>query len=200
MKTLPRKLVAAAFAAVLLTACSAEQPTVSYHVDYPAYQSAAELYKKALLVVEVRLGDTARTVLEKGIPDSQNTDPLSNPNADAPKAGTEAAPQEEPLVTTVYPAQVVKVFKGEAKPGETIEVKELGGTLNGTKYEEAGASSLQRSRTYVLFLETYPNSPAALLNSEQGKYPIDAAGNLESLRENTIKLTRSDLEKLSTGN
>ncbi|GAA3820670.1 hypothetical protein GCM10022226_46280 [Sphaerisporangium flaviroseum] len=198
MKTLSRKLVAAtaAAAAVFLSACSAEPHTIVYHADYPSYQTADQLYQKATLVIEARLGSTAQVVQEKANPAAQGTDEKSNPQAGVPQ-GQAAPPEQQPVVTTVYPVEVVKVFKGSAKPGENIQVKELGGTVNGVTYKEPGSRPLEKGKTYVLFLETYPDSPASLLNPEQGKYPIDAAGNLAPLAENPVKLTRPDLDNLS---
>ncbi|MEU6795730.1 hypothetical protein ABZ907_28905 [Nonomuraea wenchangensis] len=197
MKTSLRRFLAIAAAAVLLSACSAEGHTIRYHADYPVYQTADELYQRATLVVEAHLGDTARVVQDRPRPVPPGADPRSDPRAGAPQGAAE--PPQEPIVTTVHQARVVKVFKGTAKPGDVIEVKELGGTVDGVTYEEAEGRPLERNRKYVLFLETYPDSPASLLSPEQGKYPVDAAGEPAPLTGNPIRLTRPDLERLATG-
>ncbi|GGM15781.1 hypothetical protein GCM10007977_016230 [Dactylosporangium sucinum] len=87
------------------------------------------------------------------------------------------------MVHTVYRVQVDRRFKGTS--AASIEVKQLGGALGGTVYAEAGGIALRTGTRYVLFLETYPDSPASLLNPAQAQYvlgggdrpePVDPAG------------------------
>jgi hypothetical protein len=192
-----RRLGALAFAAVFLTACAADAEPVLYRADYPQYESADALFDKANLVVEARIVGAPRYLQEvEEAPDPTQTDPALNPNAGAP-AGVAAQPEAPPTVITVYTAQVVQVFKGEAQVGQSIEVKELGGNFEGVTYSEEHTTAMSEDKGYVLFLETYPDSPAALLNPVQAKYPLDASSNPEPLSENTLKLTRSELETMS---
>ncbi|SEG96677.1 hypothetical protein SAMN05444920_11039 [Nonomuraea solani] len=192
-----RRLGALVFVAVFMTACSSHEEPILYRADYPQYESADALYDKANLVVEARIVGEPRYLQEKeAAPDPAETDPQLNPQAGAP-AAVAAQPEAPPMVITVYTAQIVKVFKGEAKEGQSIEVKELGGTFDGVTYQEEHTTALNQDSGYVLFLETYPDSPAALLNPVQAKYPLDAAGNPASLPENSIKLARTELESMS---
>ncbi|TMR07409.1 hypothetical protein ETD86_51620 [Nonomuraea turkmeniaca] len=191
-----RRLGALVVAAVFVTACSAHEEPVLYRADYPQYQSADALFDKATLVVEARIVGAPRYLREVAAPDPAVTDPKLNPQAGAPAAAA-AQPEAPPTVITVYTAQVTKVFKGQAQPGQSIEVKELGGVFEGVTYQEEHTTPLNQDGGYVLFLETYPDSPAALLNPVQAKYPLDAASNPAPLPENPIKLTRAELETMS---
>ncbi|GLX01474.1 hypothetical protein Misp02_55600 [Microtetraspora sp. NBRC 16547] len=184
---------AATLSACSGTSASGEHKTVTYHADYPAYDSAGNLFTKADVVVEATVSGNPVRVQELK-PDTTSDDPKLNPAAGAP-AG-QAAPAD-PVVITVYQAEVKKVFKGSAQPGQMIEIQQLGGQLNGVTYQEAEAHPLKQNTGYVLFLETYPDAPAALLNPLQGQYPLDAAGNPSKLPENPVALTADDLKRIS---
>ncbi|MET8868177.1 hypothetical protein ABZW11_35045 [Nonomuraea sp. NPDC004580] len=192
-----RRLGALILTALFVSACSMHEEAVLYRADYPQYESADALFDRANLVVEARIVGEPRYLQEVAAPDPTTTDPRLNPEAGAPAELSGDEPEVPATVITVYTAQVLQVHKGEAKVGQSIEVKELGGVLDGVTYKEESTTALQPDTGYVLFLETYPDSPAALLNPVQAKYPLDAAKNPAPLPENTIKLTRSDLEKLS---
>ncbi|MEU8265303.1 hypothetical protein AB0C02_32460 [Micromonospora sp. NPDC048999] len=91
----------------------------------------------------------------------------------------------------VYRAQVGKVFKGT--PGAaTVEIKQLA-------CREGSGPGLAVGTTYVLFLETYADVPASLLNPIQAEYTVDSSGQLVSASGNALTLTMADLERLSRG-
>jgi hypothetical protein len=94
---------------------------------------------------------------------------------------------------------VTKVFKGEPSATESVAVKQLCGKLNGIPHEVDGQTPLKPSNTYVLFLATYPDAPASLLNPTQAQYPVDKAGQSSSLPGNAISFTMSDLIRLADG-
>lgn len=81
------------------------------------------------------------------------------------------------------------MYKGDAKPGQLIDVGQLGGSYKGVDYVQAEATKLKGGDTYVLFLETYPDAPAALLNPNQAQYQLDASGGLNRAQGNTSQLT-----------
>ncbi|MFI6631009.1 hypothetical protein ACIBI7_19230 [Nonomuraea fuscirosea] len=192
-----RRLGALVLTALFVTACSSHDEPVLYRADYPQYESADALFDKASLVVEARIVGAPRYLQEVTAPDPTTTDPQLNPEAGAPAEAAAGQPEPPPTVITVSTAQVLKVFKGEAEVGQTIEVKELGGVFDGVTYEEEHTSGLKQDSGYVLFLETFPDSPAALLNPVQAKYPLDSSNNPAPLPENTIKVTRAELETMS---
>lgn len=192
-----RRLAVVFGSAVLVAGCSAEESVIIYEAEYPVYQSADALFERATLVVEGRVTGEPRVVKQQEeLPiDPQETDPMLNPNAGAPPQAA-VAEAEEPTVITVHSVEVLKVFKGEAKPGQIVGVKELGGQIDGVTYKMEDLVPLQTEQSYMLFLETYPDSPAALLNPEQAKYPLDASGAPQPLAENPVKLSRDDLTRL----
>jgi hypothetical protein len=185
-----------AIAVLTLAACSdggdtsaAEAKTVNYQMDYPSYDSSDSLYQKADLVVEAKVSDTTRVEQLKA--SASDNDPKTNPNAGA----NGKAP--EPLVVTIYQATVVKTFKGTKAAGDTVEVKQLGGVLKGVTYREVDAPTLKPGETYLLFLATYPDAPASLLNPRQGQYPLETTGEPRSVGGNAVKVSKSDLARLS---
>ncbi|MEV4548018.1 hypothetical protein [Nonomuraea wenchangensis] len=192
-----RRLGALVLTALFVTACAAHEEPVLYRADYPQYENADALFDRANLVVEARIVGEPRYLQEVTKPDSAETDPRLNPMAGAPAAVAAAQPDAPPMVITVRTAEVLKVYKGEAQVGQKVEVKELGGVFDGVTYEEEHTTALNEGSGYVLFLETYPDSPAALLNPVQGKYPLDSANNPAPLPENTVKVTRNQLETMS---
>lgn len=101
------------------------------------------------------------------------------------------------VVITVRQVEVVKVYKGDAKPGQLIDVGQLGGLYKGVNHVQAEATKLKGGDTYVLFLATYPDAPAALLNPNQAQYQLDASGGLNRAQGNTLQLTTADLRRLS---
>ncbi|MEV6816229.1 hypothetical protein, partial [Micromonospora sp. NPDC051296] len=199
---IPRQMLnalAIGSAAVLLSAgCGGLNParpsTVLYEADHPSYLTADDLARRATLIIEARFGGQPRVEKEFPSDASDITDPQLNPNAGVPEQ--EQLNDRTATVITVHRATVEKVHKGSVKPGDIIEVKELGGTLDGVRYENADSAPISTGRSYLLFLETYPDSPASLLNPLQGKYELDAAGNPVSAPGNTITLTGVDLAKL----
>ncbi|MFC7246780.1 hypothetical protein ACFQO7_30255 [Catellatospora aurea] len=186
-----RTIVVAVLAAVALAACGGTE-TVEYHGSYPTYESVDALYQKANLVVEARIGAAER--VQELRPSVGGTDPKANPQAGT---GQQAGAAEDVVVITVRQIEVVKVYKGDAKPGQQIDVGQLGGLYKGVNYVQAEATKLKGGDTYVLFLATYPDAPAALLNPNQAQYQLDASGGLNRAQGNTLQVTTADLRRLS---
>jgi hypothetical protein len=193
------RTMGAACAVVLLVAsCSpATQPqdSVVYYPDYPGYETGKDLFTQATAVVEGRVSTQARTEKMTPVAPADLTDPEQNPQYGAP-AGAQAE-EPGPVVITVRTVEIVKVFKGDLKPGDTVEIKELGGQVDGVSYVEHEATPLVKEKTYALFLQTYPNAPASLLNSQQGKYLVTGASGYASMPGNKITLSRTALESFS---
>ncbi|MEZ0073767.1 hypothetical protein [Planotetraspora sp. GP83] len=199
MKTISRRFVvplALLASTVILGACanSNGDKVITYHADYPAYDSADNLFNTADLIVEATVSTQPVSVQELK-PDTAGDDPKLNPAAGAPTA--EVAQPPDPVVISVYKASVTKVYKGAAQVGQSIDIQQLGGKLNGITYQEEEAHALQQNQGYVLFLQTYPDAPAALLNPLQGQYPLNAKGEPAQLQENPVALTSDDLNRLS---
>ncbi|MGI5237295.1 hypothetical protein [Dactylosporangium sp. CA-139066] len=186
-------------AALLFTAsCARSEPKeVLYYPEYQHFDTAKDLFGRATLVLEGRVTEKSRTAEVGTMAPADPRDPKQNPLAGAPgNAGK--GPKAQPVVVTVHSVQVVKVYKGHAGVGQEIEVKELGGALDGVSYREVeGPPPLRAGTTYVLFLETYPDAPASLLNSSQAKFEVGSSGDLVSRPENDISLSRGELGTLA---
>jgi hypothetical protein len=147
-----------------------DDPIVEIHADYPQYNNLNELYEKADLVIlctnssnEVRSMDIFN--------DTQ---------------------KEEPFLYTISDVTINSVLKGNLSVEDSLEVKQLGGTYNNTLYIDSNVEQLKNNTQYLLFLETYENSPASLLNPTQGMYYVEG-NTLRSRSENEIQLNIEQL-------
>lgn len=186
-----RRLRWLAGAVILALTASACGGTVTSLADYPHYGTAEELFDTATLVVEADVANTSRVTRQPALP-AAGDDPVTNPQAGAP-------PGEEPdaLVMTVRTARIVTVYKGAAKAGDTIEVGQSGGTIDGVRHEQAEAVPLTGGARHVLFLETFDNAPAVLLNPTQGQYRVGGDGTVSAVADNPLRLSRADLDRLA---
>jgi hypothetical protein len=148
-----------------LSACSSPSPSTEGAAgDYPSYASAQELFEAADLGVEAT-GEGSRT------------EPIDVSEGGRAEEGL------EPIEYTVYTLAVSEVFGGQAPEG-ALEVKhENGGTDD---------LELREGDTYVLFLATYDDVPASLLNPDQSAYLVDGDGGLEPVN-GSLEVTREDL-------
>ncbi len=148
---------------------NSEYETVFVNSDYPYYNSLQELYDAADLVIVARNNRNESTILNTG--------------------------NEIPY--TVSSMSVTDVFKGD-KSVDSIDVKQLGGLMDGVMYISQGVEQLVQDGEYLLFLETYDKSPAALLNPVQGMYYVEGS-TVTARPENSIAVTLEDLSALSAG-
>jgi hypothetical protein len=194
----PQLIIRAAGALLMVAAaaaCSAggdhadahNSSDILYRADYPFYATADELFKGATLVVQGRI-ESGKDVIRIVQP------------APAGKAlpGPVEAERREGMVVTVSTVKVARVFKGDAKPGDVVQVKQLGGKLDGVSYAEENGVPLRENGQYALFLETYSDQPASLLNPVQAQYPVESGNALRSLPGNEIATSVTQLDKLAT--
>jgi len=189
--------VSATLSLALLGACSGgssggstaatEAQVVSYHAAYPSYSSPADLLDTANLVVR---GVPQSSHTKQGFMDvSDDSDPNTNPQAGLSSDKVEEARQDSAIVVTVSTVRVDEVIKGDAKVGDTIEVSQLGGSLDGTKYNDPETTLLSKDSPYVLFLAEHKNAPYDLLNPEQGMYTASSDGQLAPVsKDNSLEI------------
>lgn len=144
-----------------------EYETAFVNADYPYYNSLQELYDAADLVIVARNNRNESTVLNTG--------------------------NEIPY--TVSNMSVIDVFKGD-KSIDSIDVKQLGGLMDGVMYISQDVEQLAQDGEYLLFLETYDKSPASLLSPVQGMYYVEGS-TVTARPENSIAVTLEDLSALS---
>ncbi|GJF27972.1 hypothetical protein KNE206_06720 [Kitasatospora sp. NE20-6] len=163
---------------------------MAYHATYPSYTSSSELFGKADLVIEaVTLPGSEVRNLTPNVP--TGTDPKLNP-----AAGTGAAAADQPLVVTVVAVTVGKVYKGAAKAGDRVEIKQLGGLLGTTRYTSED-KQLTPGQSYLLYLTTFPDAPASMITPLQGQYALQPAGPPKPLGGNTLAPSKEELDGLA---
>lgn len=131
--------------------------------DYQWYNGIEELFESADLVVQGKAVQSKDVKLNVGV----NTK------------------DSMPYIVSTF--NIEKTFKGDSKTN-TIEVKQLGGKIKDETYWVQDAEYLKEDRTYILFLKTYDDSPASLLNPVQGMYHVADNENIISREKNDIKL------------
>ena len=136
---------------------------VLIYTDYPEYDTVDHMEDAATVIIEGKIISEKVVKLDPSetLTDEQKNDPKLNP-------GGETESLSFPY--TIYMVEINTVYKGDVKEGNTIEIKQLGGTVDNVNYTEEDATKIQIDSTYILFLETFTNSPASLINQIQGIY------------------------------
>lgn len=186
-------LVAATGVVTALSGCvsspGGQAETVATVGDYPHYQSIDALERDADLIVEVILGESRYDVM---LPDNTSDDPLVNPYA-----GTDQEPplDDGAVPITVYSTTVTAVHHGGAAVGDVIDVKQMGGVVDGVTYEADTVASLSGHTSLLLFLATYSDSPASILGGSTGAFqPQDDT--FTSLGDTSFILTADQVNAL----
>jgi hypothetical protein len=152
---------------------------VEYAADYPAYDTAKQIVQASELIVR---GVTVGQRVEQMRPEiSTEGDPAANPQAGLSAEEAERVP---PVIVTISTVRVVETIKGSVRPGELVEVSQLGGEFQGTKYAEADTRLLSTTDTaeYVLLLAGHgPGKPYDLLNPAQAMFKVEAGEQLNSV-------------------
>ncbi len=76
--------------------------------------------------------------------------------------------QEIGFVFTVSDVMVEQVFKGDCKPGDVVQVKQMGGHYNDKDFYDEEIGMLDISMRGFFFLNTDSHYPADTLNPDQG--------------------------------
>ncbi|WNS78725.1 hypothetical protein RRU94_01890 [Domibacillus sp. DTU_2020_1001157_1_SI_ALB_TIR_016] len=187
----------------LLAACSEADSkemekanlVVDYSLDYPRYTTQTELEQASDLIVEGNVLDSKVESVNISLPNDSN-DPRENPTLGA----KEEVPEEEnEFVYTISKVEVTQVYKGDnVQVGDVIEVKQLGGKLDGVTYTEENANPIKPKNEYIVFLAAFPNEiPYSLVNPEQGSYQKEN-GKYKAHQNNKIKLDVEKLKKIKT--
>jgi hypothetical protein len=171
--------------AVVLVGCSADgsadgkagdkagaaAEVVPYEADYPSYDSVDALVKQSDVIVRGTVVGSQVRELSPEAPTGD--DPVANPQAGL---SPEEAAESDPVVVTVSTVKVAQVLSGTGavKVGDTVEVSQLGGTLDGVTYQEKQTTALAEDDTqYVLMLaDQGDKNPYDLLNPEQALYTV----------------------------
>ncbi|MDC3418342.1 hypothetical protein [Aquibacillus salsiterrae] len=188
-----KTLIILIFLITLTVGCSNEQQVIEETSNekltgtvggfYKSYSDVDELAEKADLVIEGKVLGSRVEVLD------MTKEPENPTEENAP-----GEVQQIERIYTISKVEVTKVYKGEVEKQEIIEVKQIGGeTENAILIPEEGAY-LKENKKVVLFLESYEDSPASLLNPIQAQYTIEG-NKIVKLKDNNLKLELKDLKK-----
>ena len=155
-------------AAVLSTAaCTVTGPRtvsttgVNIMVDYRQFDSIEQLADSADLVVWGTITGSRVQQIDDAIQPTTD-DPTLNPGGDVTSSSM--------TVYTVYTLAVDNCYKGCGGVGDSIEFRQIGGLFDGVQYTASPRADVQLDHKYVLFLSTYPDTIAGLLNPPQSVY------------------------------
>lgn len=159
-RSLFRTLTGVVLGAVLtwsMAACGSSEPErIVSQPDYKVYSDVTEAVRDADMIVAGRVN---------------KVHPPQEWNINLDKS---AAPMND--VYTLSNIEVIDSVKGPA-PGETITIKQAGGSYKGTIYEEAGTQFVELGKEYLLFLESFddvaPAEPYTLINPSQGMIEVN---------------------------
>jgi|GEM_PF-1198222 hypothetical protein len=154
------------------TAATKDKPiTMIASEDFPSYSSIGDLSERANTIVRGSVIQTRVEALNDMVQapavNESALDEQTNPG------GEDIVPFDK--IYTIYTIKVAESFKGTHAAGDTIEVKQLGGQLGNTEIINDDNIKFIPTKDYVLFLETYEDTPASLLNSVQSLYVIKPA-------------------------
>ncbi len=171
---------------------------VMISADYPRYNSLENLVDKADTIINGKV--IGFTYSELNITqENQSDDEYFNPGGEK---------DNSTIPYTVFTVEIEKTYKGNVRENDTIQIKTLGGIVGNTEYvlESTEDTRLEEGKKYVLFLETYDDSPASLLNPTQASYEYDADDNSitnqqgKQAAQNEISFNMEDLDKIIISN
>jgi hypothetical protein len=177
-----------------------------YHADYIAYENQDTLTVSSDTIVSGTVIDRGVRKINIAIP-VDSDDPFINPSS---TKGMEVnseinsedslsdlpAPGDKFLTYTVSKVRVSEVYRGNVSVGDVIEIKQLGGFIDGTEYRSDSEKYLSINEQYLLFLLEYADKgmPYCLLNPTQAQYK-STNGVFKKVSTNGFNL---DMERLRT--
>lgn len=176
-----------------LSGCSSDSPaagddarpvTATIHADFPVYESAEELSEAADTVVRGIVRSSVTDFVPLVPTDSDDDDPMSNPQAGLSEAEKAAFLAEgHGYVATMHTIEVTEVLKGSVAVGDTVTVEQLGGLQDGVRYVTEGLEQLAPGHEYVLVGSAQTGDQLSLVNLDQSIYSVDERGALSPTTE-----------------
>lgn len=181
-------------ATLLFSGCSTP---AEMQADYPSFNGVSEIAATGDVVVRGEFIDSHEDILYPTIDDGGNE--IDNPQAGLSAEEIERARKEGAVPVTISSVRVLSVLKGDAKPGEVIEVSQLGGSIDGEKISERETQLLGsiKADSLVLVLASHCDAPYDLLHPTEAVYAVDSSGKVSALssEEGFAVSTLDDLEK-----
>jgi len=168
---------------LLVTGCSntqnsesSENSDISYHVcvEYPTYKTIDELGDKADIIIKGYM--TKSKVID---------------------LNSASTSEGHFSIYTYYTIKITQAIKGKYQINDTVEMRQLGGEVNGEKLTSEGSIDFKMSpqNEYVFFLREYP---CEMLNPYQGCYEYNSESSefTSLVAQNPIIPTVSELIRL----
>ena len=111
--------------------------------------------------------------------------------------------QERYELYTIHRARVLNVFQGDSGIGEIIEVRQLGGSLDGANWTTPSTANFSYGDNVVLFLIEVFSSLYGIMSPFQGSFIVNDDGELLSYHNHpadSIELTWEILEQIQSDN
>lgn len=146
-------------------------PVVTISADYPQYDSSTALLDAADAVVTAIVIKTRTGLLYPDV-DPTNGDPSTNPQAGTKLSQAELDAMAVPI--TISSVRVVESFDGSLKPGDIVEVKQLGGTTKHVVVRDSETTFISDAAAdssggqVLLFLVKTDSETYSLANPTQG--------------------------------
>ena len=164
------------------------QPTIVHHGLFVEYESMAELVEAADAVVEGTIVGERPELVVLAPPEYSGTDPESNPLLDAePGDGVDAEPTV--LVYTVYDVEVSDAAHGPLSTGDTVEVRLVGGEMDGVHHVWEGVEHPHVGEQYAFFLADVESGEAEALNPTQSVFRETDDGAFEAVTKTAPRAT-----------
>lgn len=195
-------ILSTASTVVLLGAACAGQPTtedpssesvVHVSADYPDYGST-EAALEAADVVLVGTVESSRELVEYPEVDDSRTG-LENPQSGVDISDEDL--EEMGVVTTVTTIKVTEVISGDVEVGDSVEVSQVGGTIDGVTYIEDSTTFIEEvnSPELLLLLNDFGDGDYDLVNPVEGVYEV-SDGEVEALPGSGVQPEVSSLEEV----
>ncbi len=179
-------LILAIFAMIFINNNTSTVKKVTISADYPHYENLENLIGKADTIIKGKITDFTYSQINIS-QKPQSDDEYLNPGGEL---------DNSLMPYTIFTIEIIKTYKGNINKKETIQIKEPGGIFGNTEYVNRDSAKLKKGNNYVFFLETYPDSPASLLNPIQASYEYDAYDNIIPNEHNNIKFKIKDLDDI----
>ncbi|SES68903.1 hypothetical protein [Anaerobranca gottschalkii] len=165
MLKLKKEIISIVVIALLILTITGCKSVVKVHIIYPLYDDLDSMILSADTIVEGKI--LSMTVV-----------------------GSE----QEGVLYTVYDVEIITNFKGKFNSKEVIKIKQVGGETKDLVVTTDERVNLKKDLTYLLFLVTYEDSPASLINPTQGAYLLEDGKYIEH-NDNKIKINREILKQ-----
>lgn len=168
------------------TAVANQKEVIYTSALYKNYDDVKSLEDYSDLIVKGTVIGTTVDWIDASMDPDATDDERSNPGGEVDRTKE---------IFTVHKVRVDNSYKGDIEKGDIIEVKQFGGETENTIMIDEDVTYLEEDKEYILYLETYEDSPATLLNPIQAYYRYDN-GKIIKNPQNSLTLNIDTLEKL----